>query len=67
MLISPTGELRQAVPRTFLQHGDLFAYYAGPFKTETRAWDYIESCYADGTLSISDRPTVNHGAVYVLA
>lgn len=34
--------------------------YAGPYKTEDRAESSLQDCFADGDVSLGDRPDVVH-------
>ena len=45
--------------------GTLYMYYAGPYRTELRALQAIDSAFAEGLVDVCDRPVVHKRAVYV--
>lgn len=42
------------------KHGRTRFLYAGPYKSEARAESGLEDCFADGDVSLGDRPDVVH-------
>jgi hypothetical protein len=66
-----------SAPRLIERNGKLYAHYAGPWrdsgsgKRATRVNHdkphvVIESLFADGLISESDRPIIHNGAVYLI-